>query len=120
LTTTSDLFALAPAFILRIREAGLKTQNYDKGLDRFIRHFKDDEGSAATIAVVEGKQQDRGYAVFFEQNNRRCLVLDTMYGYMTEEVFWTAMTKWVNFRPQPDHPRKDPGSFSIPLRVPTF
>jgi hypothetical protein len=37
--TKPDMLQMAPAYILRIRDAGLKTQRYDKGLDRFVRKF---------------------------------------------------------------------------------
>jgi hypothetical protein len=41
-----------------IQELGLKTQNYDKGLDRFVWKFKADEEMSSTVAVARGHHQD--------------------------------------------------------------
>jgi hypothetical protein len=46
-----ELLALAPSYNWRIREAVLKTQNYDKGLDRFVRDFNPDEKMVAAISI---------------------------------------------------------------------
>jgi hypothetical protein len=43
LSTSPDLLPIAPAFDLRTLDSGLKTQNYDKGMDRFIRKLNTDK-----------------------------------------------------------------------------
>jgi hypothetical protein len=68
------------AFEHRVFDAGLKTQNYDKGFDRLVRKFNQDEEVAAVISVVNGSHQDHCCAVHFTQGSRRCLLLDTWYG----------------------------------------
>jgi hypothetical protein len=39
-------------FNQRIHDAGLKTQNYDKGLDMFIRKFKPEQEISAIVAIA--------------------------------------------------------------------
>jgi hypothetical protein len=41
-----------------ILEACLKTQNYDKGFDKYIRKFEREEESSAVVAVEAGLQGD--------------------------------------------------------------
>jgi hypothetical protein len=40
------------AFHHRIHEAALKTQNYDKGLEKFVRKHERNEAMSATVAAV--------------------------------------------------------------------
>jgi hypothetical protein len=46
------------AFVESIYEAGLRTQVYDKGSDKFTRKFERDEAMSATVAVVQGHRND--------------------------------------------------------------
>jgi hypothetical protein len=76
----------------KILEAGLRTQNYDKGLDKFVRKFDPEQDISATIAVHSGWQGENAWAVYMEQGSRRCLLLDTVDGFQPEEVLWTALS----------------------------
>jgi hypothetical protein len=64
----------------RIRESDFRTQNYDKGMDRFIRKFEPDVEMSATISVYEGHCCARGRAVYCTREKLRCCLLDTMFG----------------------------------------
>jgi hypothetical protein len=69
-----------------ILEAALKTQNYDKVLDKYVRKFDPEEESSAVVAIESGRQGDHGWAVAFKQGPRRCLLLDTTDGISEEET----------------------------------
>jgi hypothetical protein len=73
-----------------IFDAGLKTQNYDKGFDRFVRKFNPDEPMSAVMSVEKGVHSEFGSAILFAQENRRCLLLDTLHGLSEEEALWYA------------------------------
>jgi hypothetical protein len=81
-------------------DAGLKTQNYDKGFDRFVRKFNQDEEVAAVLSVMKGTYQDHGCAVYFTQESRRCLLLDTTYALTDDEALWATLNSWANFQPR--------------------
>jgi hypothetical protein len=68
---TPEVQSSAPAFNLRIRDAGLKTQNYGKWFDRFIREFDPDEEMSATMALSRGQCGDHGWEVYRTQGFRR-------------------------------------------------
>jgi hypothetical protein len=51
-----------------ILEAGLRTQNHDKGLDKYVRMLNAEEESSAVVAIESGWQGDHGWAVAFKQN----------------------------------------------------
>jgi hypothetical protein len=70
----------------RIYEAGLRTQNYDKGLERLVGKFNPDEPLEAVTAIVKGALHDHGTAVYFTQGKHRGLLLDTLYGLTDEEA----------------------------------
>jgi hypothetical protein len=84
----------------RILEAGLRTQNYDKGLDKFVRKFERNEAMSSTVAVHSGWQGDHGWAVYVKQGPRRALLLDTVDGLSSEEGLWTALASWATFNPR--------------------
>jgi hypothetical protein len=98
----------------KVLEAGLRTQNYDKGMDKFVRKFDPDEEMSAVVAVHSGWQTEHAWSVYFEQGPRRCLLLDTVDGMLPEEVLWTALTAWVTFNPRSGNPRKFPGRLFYP------
>jgi hypothetical protein len=80
---------MLPKFValnLRIQEAGLKTQNCDKGMDRFVRKFNPGTPMEATIAVGEGVHGEQIWAVCATQESRRCLLLDTLLDSTGEEA----------------------------------
>jgi hypothetical protein len=75
--TSEAAAGLERAFVESIYEAGLRTQNYDKGFENFVRKFERSEAMSATGAVLQGHRNDYGWAVYFTQGHRRCLLLDT-------------------------------------------
>jgi hypothetical protein len=97
-----------------ILEAGLRTQNYDKGFDKYVREFNPEEESSAVVAIESGWQGDHGWAVAFKQGARRCLLLDTVDGLSDEEALWTALSAWVSFQPRLQLPRQFPGKLFYP------
>jgi hypothetical protein len=117
LITPPTLVPEAPSFNTQLKNAALRTQNYDKGLDRFIHHYGESKCLAATMVLAEGKQQGHAYAVYFVEEQKRCLLLNSMYGQSSTEVFWTAMAKWANFRPNPAKLRNDPGTLFFPVEA---
>jgi hypothetical protein len=72
LQTPPGVISLTSAYNQRIRESGLRTQNYDKGLDRFVGKFDPGVEMFATMAVYEGHYCDHGWAVNITQEKRRC------------------------------------------------
>jgi hypothetical protein len=82
-----------------ICEAGLKTQNYDKWFDRFVRKFDPESPTEAVIAIVKGVHHKFGSAVLFTQENHRCLLLDTLHGLTEDEALWYTTHFWAKFRP---------------------
>jgi hypothetical protein len=101
-------------FNLSILEAGLKTQNYDKSTDKFIRKFDPDEELSAAVAIHTGWQGDHGWAIAFSQGSRRCLLLDTTDGLTPDEVLWSSLATWVKFQPRLKKPRRFPGKLYYP------
>jgi hypothetical protein len=97
-----------------ILEACLKTQNYDKGFEKYIRKFNPEEESSAVVAIETGLQGDIGWAAAFKQGPRRCLLLDTVDGISEEEAHWVALTAWVSFQPRLSMPRIFPGKLFYP------
>jgi hypothetical protein len=97
-----------------ILDAGLRTQNYDKGPDKYVRKFDPEEESSAVVAIESGWQGDHGWAVAFKQGARRCLLLDTVDGLSDEEALWIALSAWVSFQPRLQLPRKFPGRLFYP------
>jgi hypothetical protein len=59
-----SLAAKAMAWNQRIADSGRRTQNYDKGLDRFVRKFDLDQELEATIAIADAIHQGYGPAVY--------------------------------------------------------
>jgi hypothetical protein len=97
-----------------ILDSGLRTQNYDDGLDKCVRKFGPTEESSAAVSVHTGWQGDHGLAVVFEQGPRRCLLFDTVDGLTSEEALWTALASWATFQPWLSMPRKFPGKLYYP------
>jgi hypothetical protein len=105
------------AFVERVYEAGLKTQNHDKGFDKFVRRFERNEGMSATIALLSGHRNDHGWAVYCTQGPRWCLLLDTEDGLTSEETLWTALAAWATFKPRKSSSRKYQGKLFYPTEA---
>jgi hypothetical protein len=99
---------------LSILESGLKTQNCDKGIDKFGRKFDPDEELSAAVAIHSGWQGDHGWAVAFKQGSRRCLLLDTEDGLSADEILWSSLAAWAKFQPRLSKPRRFPGNLYYP------
>jgi hypothetical protein len=97
-----------------ILDAGLRTQNYDKGFDKYVRKFNPTEESSAVVSIHSGWQGDHGWAVAFKQGARRCLLLDTTDGLSDEEALWVALSAWAMFQPRLSSPRQFPGKLFYP------
>jgi hypothetical protein len=91
---------------------GLATHPYRTGLGKFAVRFKPDERYSATIAIEEGVHGEHGTAIFFEQENRRCLLARRLYGIPDEDALWYVMRDWAQFKPRLSKPRVDPASYS--------
>jgi hypothetical protein len=103
-----------PVWNTRIFEAGLRTQNYDKGCDRFVGKFDPDTQVSAIIAIEKGAHFDHGTAIYFTQEKLRCLLLDTLYGLTDDEALWYTLQSWAKFQSRSLKPRKDPGQLFCP------
>jgi hypothetical protein len=53
-----------------ILDAALRTQNYDKGFDKYVRKFNPEQESSAVVAIEAGRQGDQGWAVAFKRRPR--------------------------------------------------
>jgi hypothetical protein len=94
------------AWNLRILDASLQTQNYDKVLERFIRKFDPTFPTSATVGVVKGHHADHGWAVCLTQEGRRRLLRDTLHGDSDEEALWTSFPDVpASGRAKPSHVR---------------
>jgi hypothetical protein len=100
---------LPEAWNSQIYEAGLKTQNYDKGFDRFVRKFDPDLPTDAFVPIVKCVHHEHGADVLFTQENRRCLLLDTLHGLSDDQALWYALHSWAEFQPRLNRSRKEPG-----------
>jgi hypothetical protein len=109
LQTSPDVAQITSAYNLKIRDAGLKIHNHDKGLDRFVCKFDPEEEMRAAMSVHKGQYGDHVWAVFVRQKKRRRCLLDTTYGLSDEEAFWKAMSAWATFHPRQAKPWTDPG-----------
>jgi hypothetical protein len=105
---------LREAWNSQIFEAGLETQNYDKDFERFVRKFHPDQGMESVIAIVKGVHHEHGTEIYFTQEKRRHLLLDTLYGLIDEEALWYTLHSWAKFRPRTNRPRQEPGQLFYP------
>jgi hypothetical protein len=94
--------------------AGLATQPYGSGLGKFTAKFKPDMPYSATIAIERGTHEERGTAIHFEQEDRRCLLTRRIYGISGEDTFWYVMKDWAEFQPRRSKPRANPGQLFYP------
>jgi hypothetical protein len=51
-----------------------------------MRKFKPEEPMAAVMAIEKGVHSEFGTASLFTQENRRCLLLDTLHGLTEDEA----------------------------------
>jgi hypothetical protein len=115
--TNSTAFPTASPFCQRVQEATLKTQNYDKGFDKFVRKFNPKEEMEATMFVALGCREDHGWAVYCTQGSRRCLILDRVHGLTDDETLWTALSVWASFQPRKAIRRRNPGKLYYPTEA---
>jgi hypothetical protein len=92
----------------------LKTQNYNKGFERFVRKFNPEAKLEATVAIMQGVHHGHGTAVFLKQESRRCLLLDTTHGLADEDALWHTLMPWSEFQPRKKIPRQEPGKLYYP------
>jgi hypothetical protein len=105
------------AFVERVYEAGLKVQNYDKGLDKFVRKFERNEAMTATVALLAGHREDHWWVVCFTQGPPRCLLLNTEDGLTSDETLWTALAARATFKSRNSSPRKYPWKLFYPTEA---
>jgi hypothetical protein len=99
-----------------IFDAGLATQPYDKGMDRFVGKFDPELPISGVIAIEPCCHFDHGTAVYFTQEKRRFLLLDTLYGLSDDEALWYTLQSWAKFHPRHASPRREPGSLFFPAQ----
>jgi hypothetical protein len=97
----------------QIYDAGLKTQIYDKGFERFVRKISPEVEMSATLAIVKGAHHEHGTAVYLTQETRRCLLLDTTHC-LSDEALWYTLQSWASFQPRLKNPRETPGRLFYP------
>jgi hypothetical protein len=95
-------------------EQGLATQPYDKGLDRFVGKFDPSQPISTVIAIEPGCHFDHGTAIYFTQEKRRCLLLDTLYGLSDDEALWYTLQALAKFQPRLASSRTEPGQLYNP------
>jgi hypothetical protein len=110
----SEALQQLAAFIQRVYDAGLKTQDYDKGCDRFVRKFDSEVEVSAIVAILKGFHADHGTAVHLTQEKRRCLLLNMTYGLTDDEALSATRASWASFQPRRAKPRVPPGPFYYP------
>jgi hypothetical protein len=98
----------------RIADAGRRTQNYDKGIERFVRKFDPNQDMESTIEIVKGIHQYHGLAVYTTQKSRRCLLPGTIYGRTDEEALWSTWIWWASLQPRGKQPDQKPGQLFHP------
>jgi hypothetical protein len=116
-TPRPEALPTSSTFYQRVHEAGLKTQNYDKGFDKLVRKFNPKEEMAVTVAVTLGCQEDHGWAVCCTQGSRRCLLLDAVDRLTDDKALWTAMSAWAAFQPRKANRRCNPGDLFYTAEV---
>jgi hypothetical protein len=90
-------------------------QTYDKGLERFVGKCDASQPISAVFAIEKGCHNEYGLAVYFQQEKRRCLLLETLTGnYSDSEAFWYTMMIWAKFQPRSATPRTEPGKLYYP------
>jgi hypothetical protein len=107
LSPPPEALSTAYADNVRIRDAGIKTRNYDTGFDRFVRKFNPEEEMSATLALFRGHHGDHGWEVYCAQGSRRCCLLDTTFSLTDEEVLWTGLSAWANSQPRQRKPSQN-------------
>jgi hypothetical protein len=96
--------------------SGTRTQNYGKGLERFVGKFDPSVPVSATIAVEPGCHYDHGTAIHFQQDKRCYLLLDTLCGLTDDEALWYTLQSWAKFQPRHAMPRTEPGHLFFPAQ----
>jgi hypothetical protein len=82
---------------------------------RFVAKFDASLPVSAVMAIEKGCRADYGLSVFFQQEKRRCLIVDTIIGACSDEdAFWYTMLLWASFQPRFASPRSEPGQLYYP------
>jgi hypothetical protein len=97
-----------------ILKAQLETQHYERGFDRFVSKFDPSSPLTATIAIEPGCHFDYETGIFFEQDKRRCVLSETLFGLTPDEALWYTMQSWAKFQPRLNKPRLVPGQLYYP------
>jgi hypothetical protein len=66
------------------------------------------------MAIVKGVHHEFGTVVLSTQENRRCLLLDTLHGLTEDETLWYTMHSWAKFQPRLQCPRQEQGQLYYP------
>jgi hypothetical protein len=94
---------------------GKATRRYDSGLSRFVGKYDQSVPMTAVMAIEKGCHSEYGIAILFQQEKRRCLLLDTLIGpHGDSEAFWYTMMLWSMFQPRAATPRSEPGQLYYP------
>jgi hypothetical protein len=70
--------------------------------------------SSASLTIEPGCHFDHGTAIYFTQEKRRCLLLDTLYGLTDDESLWYTLQSWAKFQPRLALPCSEPGKLYYP------
>jgi hypothetical protein len=68
----------------------------------------------AVMAIEKGVHSEFGTAILFTQENRQCLLLDTLHGLTEDEALWYTMHAWAKFQPRVSRPKDDPDQLYYP------
>jgi hypothetical protein len=109
-----DLAVNPLAYNRKIFDAGLATQSYDKGLDRFTAKFDPNVEMSAVVAIEPCCHFDHGTAIYFSQEKRRCVLTNTLYGLTDDESLSYTLQAWAKFQPRLAKPRCEPGQLYYP------
>jgi hypothetical protein len=91
-----------------------RTPPYDKGLVRFTAKFDPSQPMTATVVIEPGCHFDHGTAIYFEQDKRRCVLTDRLYGLSDDEALSHTLQPWAKFQPRLAKPRREPGQIYFP------
>jgi hypothetical protein len=68
----------------------------------------------APVAIEPGCHFDHGTAIHFEQDKRRCVLTDTLYGLCDDEALSYTIQAWAKLQPRLAKSRREPGQLYFP------
>jgi hypothetical protein len=80
----------------------------------FVHKFDPDLPMSAVVAIEKGVHSEFATAILFTQENRRCLLLDTLHGLSDDEALRFTLCAWARFQPRASRPRTDTGLMFYP------